>query len=289
MNDKNYKKIEIIAWSVVAIILTIFLVMTLKKDVFSINDMFNNTSNQNMKVIKTYTVKDVEKFKDINIDVNQGEIELLESKDNNIYIALKSNKNMKNADYLNLDENTDKLDITSKKGSKIHFLNNTSIKIEIQIPKSYNKNISIETDAGDVIANKNLNLNNLNITSNVGDVELNKNIKCKKFNIVNDTGDIDVTSIDGSGSITSDVGDIDCNIEGLNQDIDITSDIGDIELGVNKDLSFKLDSDKKPTKIDIDLNNISKKGSSFYGEHGQNPSYTIKTHSDVGDVDIEYR
>ena len=289
MNDKNYKKIEIIAWSAVAIILTIFFVITLKNDTFSINDLFNNTSNQNMKVIKTYTVKDAEKFKDINIDVNQGEIELLESKDNNIYIALKSNKNMKNTDYLNLDDNTDKLDITSKKGSKIHFLNNTGIKIEIQIPKSYNKNISIETDAGDVIANKDLNLNNLNITSNVGDGELNKNIKCKKFNIVNDTGDVDITSIDGSGSITSDVGDIDCNIEGLNQDIDITSDIGDIELGVNKDLSFKLDSDKKPTKIDIDLNNISEKGSSFYGEHGQNMKYTIKTHSDVGDVDIEYR
>ena len=289
MNDKNYKKIEIIAWSAVAIILTIFFVITLKNDTFSINDLFNNTSNQNMKVIKTYTVKDVEKFKDINIDVNQGEIELLESKDNNIYIALKSNKNMKNTDYLNLDDNTDKLDITSKKGSKIHFLNNTGIKIEIQIPKSYNKNISIETDAGDVIANKDLNLNNLNITSNVGDVELNKNIKCKKFNIVNDTGDINITRIDGSGSIKSDVGDIECNIEGLNQDIDITSDIGDIELGVNKDLSFKLDSDKKPTKIDIDLNNISEKGSSFYAEHGQNMKYTIKTHSDVGDVDIEYR
>ena len=283
MNDKNYKKIEIIAWSVVAIILTIFLVMTLK------NDMFNNTSNKNIKVIKTYTVKDTEKFKDINIYVNQCEIELLESKDNNIYIGLKSNKNIKNTDYLNVDENTDKLDITSKKDSKIHFLNNTSIKIEIQIPTSYNKNISIETEVGDAIANKCLHLNNLNITSNIGDVELNKNIKCKKFNIVNDTGDIYITSIDGSGSIKSDVGDIDCNIDGLNQDIDITSDIGDIELAVDRNLSFKFNSNKKFDHMNINLNNISNKNKSFYGEHGQNPKYTIKTDSDVGDVDIEYR
>ena len=58
---------------------------------------------------------------------------------------------------------------------------------------------------------------------------------------------------------------------------------------MNKDLDFKLDSDKEPNKIEIDLNNISKKGSSFYAEHGQNSKYTIKTHSDVGDVDIEYR
>ena len=110
MNDKNYKKIEIIAWIAVAIVLTAFLFIILEKDIFSINNLFNNTSNKNMKVIKTYTIKDIEKFKDINVDISQGEIELLESKDNNIYISLKSNKNLKDKDYLNLDEDTSTLD-----------------------------------------------------------------------------------------------------------------------------------------------------------------------------------
>lgn len=289
MNDKNYKKIEIIAWIAVAIVLTAFLFIILEKDIFSINNLFNNTSNKNMKVIKTYTIKDIEKFKDINVDISQGEIELLESKDNNIYISLKSNKNLKDKDYLNLDEDTSTLDITGKKGSKIHFLNNTNIKIEIKIPKSYKENMSIEVDVGDIIANKDLNLNNLNVTSNVGDIELNKKIKCKKFNIVNDTGYIDITSIDGGGSIKSDVGNIECNINGLNQDIDITSDIGDIELGVDRDLSFKFNSNKKLDDMDISLNNIYNKNKGLYGEHGKNPKYTIKTYSDVGDIDIEYR
>ena len=81
MNDKNYKKIEIIAWIAVAIVLTAFLFIILEKDIFSINNLFNNTSNKNMKVIKTYTIKDIEKFKDINVDISQGEIELLESKE----------------------------------------------------------------------------------------------------------------------------------------------------------------------------------------------------------------
>lgn len=289
MNDKNYKKIEIIAWIAVAIVLTAFLFIILEKDIFSINNLFNNTSNKNMKVIKTYTIKDIEKFKDINVDISQGEIELLESKDNNIYISLKSNKNLKDKDYLNLDEDTSTLDITGEKVSKIHFLNNTNIKIEIQIPKSYKENMSIEVDVGDIIANKDLNLNNLNVTSNVGDIELNKKIKCKKFNIVNDTGYIDITSIDGGGSIKSDVGNIECNINGLNQDIDITSDIGDIELGVDRDLSFKFNSNKKLDDMDISLNNIYNKNKGLYGEHGKNPKYTIKTYSDVGDIDIEYR
>ena len=48
-----------------------------------------------MKVIKTYTVDNTEKLKDINLDIDDSQIKLLESKDNNIYITIKSNKNIK--------------------------------------------------------------------------------------------------------------------------------------------------------------------------------------------------
>ena len=95
MSDKDYKKIEIIAWSVVAIVLTVFLSVVIKKDAFSLNNLFNHPSSKNMKVIKTYTVDNTEKLKDINLDIDDGQIKLLESKDNNIYITIKSNKNIK--------------------------------------------------------------------------------------------------------------------------------------------------------------------------------------------------
>lgn len=53
--------------------------------------------------------------------------------------------------------------------------------------------------------------------------------------------------------------------------------------------SFKFDSSKNPDEIDINFNNISKNGESFYGEYGENPKYTIKAVSDIGNVKIEYR
>ena len=242
-----------------------------------------------MKVIKTYTVDNTEKLKDINLDIDDSQIKLLESKDNNIYITIKSNKNIKSEDYIKLDQDDTTVEISSKKNTRIHFLKNTTNQIEIQIPKSYTQNISIKTDIGDITSNKNLNLNNFNITSNIGDIELNKKIKCQRFNIVNDTGDIDIKNIDGSGSIKSDVGDIECDITGINQDININSDIGDVDLGIARDLSFKFDSSKNPDEIDINFNNISKNGESFYGEYGENPKYTIKAVSDIGNVKIEYR
>ena len=149
-----------------------------------------------MKVIKTYTVDNTEKLKDINLDIDDSQIKLLESKDNNIYITIKSNKNIKSEDYIKLDQDDTTVEISSKKNTRIHFLKNTTNQIEIQIPKSYTQNISIKTDIGDITSNKNLNLNNFNITSNIGDIELNKKIKCQRFNIVNDTGDIDIKNID---------------------------------------------------------------------------------------------
>ena len=53
--------------------------------------------------------------------------------------------------------------------------------------------------------------------------------------------------------------------------------------------SFKFDSSKNPDEIDINFNNISKNDESFYGEYGENPKYTIKAVSDIGNVKIEYR
>ena len=56
---------------------------------------------------------------------------------------------------------------------------------------------------------------------------------------------------------------------------------GDVDLGIARDLSFKFDSSKNPDEIDINFNNISK--------YGENPKYTIKAVSDIGNVKIEYR
>ncbi len=289
MNDKKYKKIEMGAWSIAAIALIVVLVVALNRDIFGVDRLFGNSSNPNMKIVREYTIKPTDKIQDINVNVDQGEIELLESNDDNIHIKLKSNKNMKDKDYLNIEENKSRLEIDSTKGNKIHFLNNANIQIEIQIPKSYNKNLSVETDVGDVVFNRNFDLNNLNIISDVGDIKLNKNIKCAELNIVSDIGDIYINGIDGRGSIKSDTGDINCIINRLKNNIEITSSIGDIELEVDRNLSFKFNSNKKLDHEDVNFNNVYRGDDSFYGEHGKNPIYTIKTNGDIGDIDIEYK
>ena len=287
MDNKKYSKIEMIAWSVVAVVLTVVLIVLLQKNSFGIDGLFKINSNDKMKSISEYTIKDTKNLKNISVDMSLGEVELTESKDDNIYVIFKANKDIKAEKYLDVDQKSDALDIKSVNKNKVHFLNNTSMKIELQIPKSYNQNIYINTDVGDVVFDKEVDLKDLTIKSDVGDIKLNKAIKCDSYEIKNDTGDIKIYSIDGGGVIESDIGDIKCGIDGIRDDIDIVSNIGSVKLEISRDLAFKFKSDKQPDDIDIDFDKVSKDGDDFYGEYGTNPSYTIDVKSDIGDIDLQ--
>ena len=287
MDNKKYSKIEMIAWSVVAVVLTVVLIVLLQKNSFGIDGLFKINSNDKMKSISEYTIKDTKNLKNISVDMSLGEVELTESKDDNIYVIFKANKDIKAEKYLDVDQKSDALDIKSVNKNKVHFLNNTSMKIELQIPKSYNQNIYVSTNVGDTVFDKELDLKDLTIKSDVGDIKLNKPIKCDSYEIKNDTGDIKIYSIDGGGVIESDIGDIKCGIDGIKNDIDIVSNIGSVKLEISRDLAFKFKSDKQPDDIDIDFDKVSKDGDDFYGEYGTNPSYTIDVKSDIGDIDLQ--
>lgn len=289
MDNKKYNKIEMIAWSVVAVVLTVVLVVFLQKNSFGIDGLFKINSNGKMKSVSEYTIKDTKNLKNISVDMSLGEVELTESKDDNIYVIFKANKDIKAEKYLDVDQKSDALDIKSVNKNKLHFLNNVSMKIELQIPKSYNQNIYVSTDVGDTVFDKELHLRALIVKSDVGDIKLNKAIKCDSYEIKNDTGDIKVYSIDGAGSMESDIGDMKCGIDGIKGDIDIVSNIGSIKLEISKDLAFKFKSDKQPEDIDIDFDKLSKDDDDFYGEYGKNPSYTIDVKSDIGDINLKYK
>ena len=286
MNNKKYKIVEIVAWSVVAVVLTVVLVGFMHKNSFEIDGLFGIKSNSKMKSIKEYTIDDMDQLKNISVDMSQGKVELTESEDDNIYIIFKSNKDIDSEKYLEVDKSSSALDIKTVQKSKIHFTNNTSMGIELQIPKSYNQDLNIVTDVGDVKVREELNLKNLSVNTDVGDIKLDKDIKCDLYEIKTDTGDIKISSIDGKGSIESDIGDIKCGIDGIRGDIDIVSNIGDVDLDVSRDLEFKLKTDKLPDDMDIDFDNISK-DDDFYGEYGENPLHVISVKVDVGNLDIE--
>ena len=54
MDNKKYNKIEMIAWSVVAVVLTVVLVVFLQKNSFGIDGLFKMNSNGEMKPAEAY-------------------------------------------------------------------------------------------------------------------------------------------------------------------------------------------------------------------------------------------
>ena len=111
MDNKKYNKIEMIAWSVVAVVLTVVLVVFLQKNSFGIDGLFKINSNGKMKSVSEYTIKDTKNLKNISVDMSLGEVELTESKDDNIYVIFKANKDIKAEKYLDVDQKSDALEI----------------------------------------------------------------------------------------------------------------------------------------------------------------------------------
>ena len=150
------------------------------------------------------------------------------------------------------------------------------------MPKSYNKNININTSLGNIKFLSDLKLNKLEMYLNTGDINIDNSIKCKSFilecnngnaNISNllsneygisfNTGNIYISNLSGKGYINTTIGNLKCNISNLTGNSDFSSSIGDIILNINKKLNFKINTscDVGNIKTDFTENNLIKNSS----------------------------
>ncbi|MCC3868726.1 DUF4097 family beta strand repeat-containing protein [Terrisporobacter mayombei] len=314
MNDKNWVKLRMILWSIVAILLALVLAVGIKGwggNIFSGNISNRSFTISNMKVVKELKFDDINHIKYIKTDFNASDLIITENNEDNIKVIVKCNKTLKNNKYINADINSDTLKIEdfNNKSSRNIFgiFNGYSLQVEIKVPKSYKENITINNRVGDITFDSNLNLNNLSIDVVTGDIDGNQRINSNKIDINNKvgdvnfnylygkevtikgkTGDIDIDKFSGKGSIESQVGDITCDIENLNGDFSIKSKVGDVELYTNKNLSFIFEGNKNFGDLDTGLkfNNVSQSSDSFTGQYGNDPVNKIIANVKTGDISI---
>ncbi|WP_455538980.1 DUF4097 family beta strand repeat-containing protein [Terrisporobacter sp.] len=286
MDDKKWIQIRIITWSIVAILLSVVLIVAVRGWGSSIFTKEFTISNK--KVVKELEFDDIDNLKNIKINFGTSNLIISESDEDNIQIIVKSNRKLKNKKYIDTNINSETLTIEDfNENSRKNFLNifdKCILKVELKIPKSYNKNLTIDNKIGDITFDSNLNLNNLNVNIKTGDINVNKEIDAKRIDInsiVGDmkfdkiegesisikgkTGGVDIDKLIGYGSIESQIGDITCSIEDLNGDIDFKSHVGDIHLDVNEDLKFVLEGNKNigDIKTNLEFSNISQSSKTF--------------------------
>ena len=142
MNDKNWIKFRMIAWSIVAILLAVVLAIGIKEwggSTFSGNIFTRGFTLSNMKVVKELKFDDIDDIKNIKTDFNTSNLVITENDEENIKVIVKSNKKLKNKKYINAEVRSQTLNIGdfNNKSSRNIFgiFNGYYLEIEMKILK----------------------------------------------------------------------------------------------------------------------------------------------------------
>lgn len=288
--DKN-KKILIILLILLSIGLT-FIMIYLLNNSFNFN-ITNGTSNE---LIYDKNFENI--YDSINIKSEAANIYIKQSNDNNINIKIYGNTNYSSINNSNnilyIEGNTEKC--------SFFCINKKSAKIEVYLPKDYDKSIEIYTNVSNIDID-NFQFATLISRTNVGDININN---INKADIKNETGDVNIENIN-IGIINLNTGDIiinnineidgktntgDININKINNYLYLSSNTGDIKID---NLNIDKNSEIKNNIGDIVIKNtneiyISAKtdiGDIKINNNYRNAIYELNITNDIGDIKID--
>ena len=236
-------------------------------------------------------------FDGVNINTTAGSINIYTSEDDTVKLVI---NNKKEDTTVNVDSNILNIDVKSKKCNLI-CINPKIAKIDLYLPASYDKEVKITTQFGDINI-KEFKDAKFNIKSNYGDIKIdsvnyanldldygdvtvenanelvvNTNYGDIKLGSINDLiaissyGDIKAESITNSLTIECDCGDIKINSVNLTKDSSIKNDFGDVKIKSIKGVYI----DAK-----TDLGDVKVKG------NDRTSDITLKIKNDCGDIEV---
>lgn len=315
MDDKKLLKFKMLIWSIVVITLSLFLVFNIsgyEGNLFNYNfNSFGFHRGSNLKVVKEYKFDNVKELKNISTNISNGDVTFNKNNEDNIKVIVKSNKDLKNKNYISVNQESNTLNIVDNgnggKFSVFGLIKDSYIKVEVLLPQSYDGDLDISNNVGDIEFLSDLKFDNINLKVKTGDVDINNKLTANKVvidiktgdlyvntliakdsSIDNKTGDIEIEEFQGKGSIDTKVGDIYCGIETLDGNLKVRSEVGDIDLFLNESLNFKLDVNKGFGDMDTELafNNVSQTSKSFSGSFGKESDNIISVDIKTGDIEI---
>ena len=194
---------------------------------------------------------------DANIDIKHSEDEKV-----SLVILADDKKNKVDVDY-----NSDTLNIEIKNKCHAFCFNTKKGKIELSLPSTFENNIYINNDVGDINVDQFASAY-LNIETDVGDVDV-KEINNTKID--SDVGDINIGLVNSKLIIDTDTGDVTIDNAIINKDSKITTDVGDIKIK-------NIDNVYVNAKTDV--------GNKKIKNNKKDSDITLKLKTDVGDIKV---
>lgn len=282
----------IIFLSVVTLSLITGLTVLLKSDFKFDSFDFNNNLSTNLVEEKEFS-----DIKDLDITTDIADI-IVEGKDiENIKVELYSNNV---DDYEITDGDVVKVVLKEKK-TGFFSIGRKMPNVKVYLPKSYNKNIKTNANAGDTdikgINDASIDVKtdvgdlkvdeifSANVISRVGDITINK---VNKLTIDSNTGDIRVSEVDDIVS-KSQTGDI--RIKTINNSLDINSKTGDIRI---ENANLKENSIIKSNTGDIRIKNTTgcyvdgktNVGDASISNNDRKSDIVLTIKSNIGDINV---
>lgn len=185
-----------------------------------------NLSFKQMNLVESYEALP-NNINSIKLNLYSTDVEIKESKDNNILVEYYSNKdNNPKIEYTNnnitIDEN--KYDV-----SCIGFCNNRR-KVIVYVPSEYSNELNINTKSGDIFSNIDLSNNIVNISTMSGDVRLDT---VSELQVSTMSGDIRINKINKLTNISSMSGDVSINELNIKENSNIKTASGDVIISNN--------------------------------------------------------
>ncbi|WP_454052234.1 DUF4097 family beta strand repeat-containing protein [Clostridium sp. Marseille-Q7071] len=271
------------------------------------NEIFNNSSYKYHDVNEE-KIFSLDNINLISINTTSYEVTIIPYDENELKVKLSSNmqtNNNFNESQLKINKDQNKINIETYKILNSFFFNMNNGKLDIYVPKIYNKSLDISTISGDGYI-KNLNLSSLNFNSTSGsltlkDMEMNNfifqstssdldatNIILKdnnnKFNSI--SGELDLNNVRGNLSFNTTSGNISCNK--LLGDIKGGTISGDIDIKISKDVGIKVDLKTVSGDIDVfpPIKVLEESKKKLQGTIGDNAKHNLNISTTSGNISI---
>lgn len=312
MNNRRLIKTLIIIWSVIAFAAAAFLVYGISHagsfKMFEFGHIDGSYAVQKSQSIQ------VSNCNKISLNFSRGNVIIQTTDEPNLKVVQSSSRKLKDKDKFTVEKQGDNIQVaTDTKNRAFTFsifdfgTNTFNEKIEVYIPKSYTKDLDINTVSGNVLFSSDMKLNNINCRHSSGDFKIQNSITGNEVNVKSTSGNIDIAnlysknydiqatsgnvyvgSISGSGRAKTASGNVRINYKSIDDYSNVSGISGNVKLTLPQNLSFKFEGKCTSGNIegDFPLSYDGNRKNKATAQVGNGPYKTISASTVSGNIDV---
>lgn len=310
--NKRLIKILIIIWAVIAFIAAAFLVYGISHaGGFSIFEFGHIDGSYAVQKSQSIQISNCNK---ISLNFPRGNVIIQTTDEPNLKVVQSASRKLKDKDKFVIEKQGDNIQIeTDAKNRAFTFsifdfdTDTFNEKIEIYIPKSYAKDLDINTSSGNVLFSSDMKLNNINCRQSSGDFKIQNSITGNGVNVKSSSGNVDIAnlysknydiqatsgnvyvgSISGSGRAKTASGNVRINYKSIDEYSNVAATSGNVKLTLPQNLSFKFEGKCTAGNIegDFPLSYEGKRKNEATAQVGNSPYKTINVSTVAGNIDV---